>query len=251
MVNRRSGEWKIGQQRPRSLADQAYEAIEEMIVTRRLEPGAMVSESELGDELGLGRTPIREALARLKSIGFVEVHPRRGVLVSTVDVVRHLELLEVRRPLEESIVRCAAERATQADLDELQALSQELGEAAIKGDRVAYFRTKRSLHEAEVRAAYNTVLTTTMQGLHAQSRRFWYTYEPTDSFTQGAKHHAVVARHVIARDANAAVKAVGTLFAFLERLTRNAVDRRADVNVLLRGGSTSPVLSRRRVRVRN
>jgi DNA-binding GntR family transcriptional regulator len=235
MVNRRSGEWKIGQQRPRTLADKAYEAIEEMIVTRRLEPGAMVSESELGNELGLGRTPIREALARLKAIGFVDVHPRRGVLVSSVDVVRHLELLEVRRPLEESIVRCAVERATEADLEELQALSVDLGEAAARRDRAVYFRVKRSLHEVEVRAACNTVLTATMKGLHAQSRRFWYTYEPTDSFAHGARHHATVARHVIARDADAAVKAVGALFAFLERLTRNAVDRRANVNVLLRG----------------
>jgi DNA-binding GntR family transcriptional regulator len=245
MVERGPREWKIGQQRPRSLADKAYEAIEEMIVTRQLEPGGMVSESELGNELGLGRTPIREALARLKAIGFVEVHPRRGVLVSTVDVVQHLELLEVRLPLEENIVRCAVARATEADLEQLQALSQELSEAAVKGDRVAYFRAKRSLHDAEVRAAYNTVLTGTMRGIHAQSRRFWYTYEPTDSFVQGAKHHATVARHVIARDPVAAVKAVGALFAFLERLTKNALDRRAKVNVLLTPGPVPPQSSRR------
>ena len=249
-MNRRSGQWRIGQQRPRSLADRAYEAIEEMIVTRRLEPGAIVSESELGTELELGRTPIREALARLKAIGFVEVHPRRGVLVSTVDVVRHLELLEVRRPLEEFIVRCAVERATRDDLDELQALSQTLSEAALAGDRAGYFRAKRSIHEAEVRAAYNAVLTPTMHGLHAQSRRFWYTYEPTDSFVQGAKHHSAVVRHVIQRDEEAAVKAVAALFTFLEHLTRDAVDRRAEVNVHLSRG-TAPALppgQRRRAR---
>jgi DNA-binding GntR family transcriptional regulator len=84
--------------RPRSLAETAYDAIEQMIISRRLAPGAMVSEGELGAELGLGRTPVREALARLKTIGFVEVHPRRGVLVTQVDIIKHLELLEVRRP---------------------------------------------------------------------------------------------------------------------------------------------------------
>src|SRR3712207_3165882 len=114
---------RMDQQYPQSLADAAYQAIEEMIVSRRLAPGAMISESQLAEELGIGRTPIREAIARLRQIDFVEVHPRRGVLVSGVDVIRHLELLEVRRPLEECVVRCAVERATPRDLDELDALS--------------------------------------------------------------------------------------------------------------------------------
>ena len=105
--------------RPRSLAETAYDAIEQMIISRRLAPGAMVSEGELGAELGLGRTPVREALARLKTIGFVEVHPRRGVLVTQVDIIKHLELLEVRRPLDETVARCAIARATEADVARL------------------------------------------------------------------------------------------------------------------------------------
>ena len=77
-----------------------------------------------------------------------------------------------------------------------------------------------------MRAAYNPVLTETMQPLHAQSRRFWYTYEPTDSFTQGAKLHRTIAQHVARREQESAVKAVGALFEFLLRLTRNALERR-------------------------
>src|SRR3954447_6600810 len=99
----------LGQQQSRSLADAAFKVIEEMIVTRRLAPGAMVSESELAAELSMGRTPVREALARLEWIGFIEVHPRRGVQVPGVDVIRHLELLEVRHPLEASMVRHVVE----------------------------------------------------------------------------------------------------------------------------------------------
>jgi DNA-binding GntR family transcriptional regulator len=208
------------------MAEAAYESIEEMIVTCALKPGSMISESQLCDQLGLGRTPIREALARLKHIGFVEVHHRRGVLVSRVDVIRHLELLEVRRPLEECVARHAVERAKDDDLRELRDTVRELEAAAKRGDRVGYFRLKRRMHEIEVRAAHNPVLTETMQGLHAQSRRFWYTYEPTDSFPQGAKLHAAIAQGVARREADLAVKAVGALFEFLERLTRNALGRR-------------------------
>ena len=214
------------QERPRSLADVAFDAIEEMIITRRLAPGAMVSENELAAELSMGRTPVREALARLEWIGFVEVHPRRGVLVSSVDVIRHLELLEVRLPLETSIVRHAVERATPADSEELQALARELAEAAADRNRDRYFRVKRTLHETEVRAAYNHVLTQTMRNLHAQSRRFWFTYEPTESFSEASERHRAIVDHIVGRDAEAAVAAVESLFDFLERLTKRALDRR-------------------------
>jgi DNA-binding GntR family transcriptional regulator len=213
-------------QRARSMAEHAYETIEEMIVTCALKPGGMISESHLCGELDMGRTPIREALARLRQIGFVEVHHRRGVLVSRVDVIRHLELLEVRRPLEEAVVRRAAERAKENDVSELRHAARDLETAAKRGDRVGYFRLKRRIHEIEVRAAYNPVLTETMTPLHAQSRRFWYTYEPTESFTHGARLHGAIARGIVQRDAETAAKAVDALFEFLERLTRAALERR-------------------------
>ena len=103
-----------------SLAEVAYRAIEEMIVTRRLRPGSMISENQLSEQLGCGRTPIREALQRLKFEGFVEIHPRRGVLVAPIDVVKQLELLEVRRPLECLVVRLAAVRALDRERAEMR-----------------------------------------------------------------------------------------------------------------------------------
>lgn len=213
-------------ERSPSLADKAFDLIEEMIVTRRLAPGAMLSENNLVAETSIGRTPIREALARLEWFGLVEIHPRRGVLVSSVDVMRHLELLEVRLPLECAIVRHIADRATAQDLDDLRRLSDELAEAAAVRDRDRYFRTKRALHECEVRASYNPVLTQTMRSLHAQSRRFWLTYEPPERFAEAADRHTRIVRHICDRDADAAVKAVDDLFAFLRDLTREALDRR-------------------------
>ena len=212
--------------RQRSLAETAYDAIEQMIISRRLAPGAMVSEGELGEELALGRTPVREALARLKTIGFVEVHPRRGVLVTHVDIIKHLELLEVRRPLDETVARCASARGTEADMAILRDRVAGLGAAAASRDRESYFRIKRALHEAMVGAAYNPTLTGTMAALHAQSRRFWYTYEPTASFIDCAGIHAAIVSGVAARDSAAALAGIGTLFDFLDQMTRRALDRR-------------------------
>lgn len=225
-VSLRAGENGGGPRRSRSLAEDAYDVIEQMVVDRRLAPGAMVSEAVLAEELSLGRTPVREALARLKAIGFVEIHPRRGVLVTTVDVIRHLELLEVRRPLDETVIRCVIRRATDADLRELRALADALKAAAARGDREQYFRSKRNLHEAANRSAHNATLAATMAALHAQSRRFWYSYEPSDRFAESARWHGEIIEGASARDEAGAVASVAKLFTFLDALTRQALDRR-------------------------
>ena len=210
----------------KTLADQAYVAIEEMIVDRRLEPGQMISEGEIGAKLRVGRTPIREAIARLKSIGFVEIHNRRGVQVSVIDPIKHLELLEVRLPLELDVVRLAVKRASDTDLQELLATANSLVAAAKKGDRRAYFHAKRQLHDLEVRSARNSILSATMRTLHAQSRRFWQSYEPTSSFEKGASFHQKIAQAIIARKEAAAQSNVEKLFTFLESLTELVVTRR-------------------------
>ena len=210
----------------KTLADQAYVAIEEMIVDRRLEPGQMISEGEIGAKLRVGRTPIREAIARLKSIGFVEIHNRRGVQVSIIDPIKHLELLEVRLPLELDVVRLAVKRASDTDLQELLAIANSLVAAAKKGDRRAYFHAKRQLHDIEVRSARNSILSATMRTLHAQSRRFWQSYEPTSSFEKGASFHQKIAQAIIARNEAAAQDNVEKLFTFLESLTELVVRRR-------------------------
>jgi len=210
----------------KTLADQAYVAIEEMIVDRRLEPGQMISEGEIGAKLRVGRTPIREAIARLKSIGFVEIHNRRGVQVSVIDPIKHLELLEVRLPLELDVVRLAVKRASDTDLQELLATANSLVAAAKKGDRRAYFHAKRQLHDIEVRSARNSILSATMRTLHAQSRRFWQSYEPTSSFEKGASFHQKIAQAIIARNEAAAQNNVEKLFTFLESLTELVVRRR-------------------------
>ena len=210
----------------KTLADQAYVAIEEMIVDRRLEPGQMISEGEIGAELRVGRTPIREAIARLKSVGFVEIHNRRGVQVSVIDPIKHLELLEVRLPLELDVVRLAVKRASDTDLQELLAIANSLVAAAKKGDRRAYFHAKRQLHDIEVRSARNSILSATMRTLHAQSRRFWQSYEPTSSFEKGAILHQKIAQAIIARNETAAQNNVEKLFTFLESLTELVVRRR-------------------------
>src|SRR5579864_9717881 len=109
------------------LADQAYIAIRDLIVSLELAPGAVLDERALIEQLGIGRTPVREALRRLAQEQLVEVFPRRGMFVTNVDVRDLARISEVREALEPEAARLAAERATEDERDELAALRDSIG----------------------------------------------------------------------------------------------------------------------------
>lgn len=210
-----------------SLSEIAYRELEEMIVTRQLRPGSMISENQLSEQLGCGRTPIREALQRLKFEGFVEIHPRRGVLVTPIDVVKQLELLEVRRPLETLLARMAAVRAFDRERAEMGVLAQEIRDAATAMAAVRYLHATRAIHEVLSRAAHNTVLASSISVIHSLSRRFWFAYiEDTGGFPENSEIHATTLAAVIAGDADRAAASANRLIDHLEQLTRHALDRR-------------------------
>ncbi|PWC57106.1 hypothetical protein TSH7_27090 [Azospirillum sp. TSH7] len=209
-----------------SIAETAYLRIEEMIVTRALPPGSMISENRLAEELGCGRTPIREALQRLKLEGFIEIHPRRGALVTPVDVMKQLELLEVRLPLELLMSRLAIRRATKAERSEMLRLAAVIRQAAATGNRSLYLTTNRAIHEIRTAAAHNGMLAQTARGVLALSRRFWYAYiEDTDSFTEAADLHAKILTAIAESSEERAVEATQGFIDFLDRLTRRALSR--------------------------
>ena len=114
----------------RSLSDQAYFRLRDLIVSLKLEPGSLVREPELMERLGLGRTPVREALRRLAQERLVDVYPRQGIFVSRVDVGDLAALSEVRGSLEAFAGRLAAERATTRERDAAATLLEELEHAA-------------------------------------------------------------------------------------------------------------------------
>src|SRR5437588_12000438 len=95
-----------------SLTERAYFQLEQMIATLELRPGAFVSEAELCERLGLGRTPVREAMQRLAREHLLQIMPRKGCVVSDCRFDDELNLIEVRRPLELVVARGAATRAT-------------------------------------------------------------------------------------------------------------------------------------------
>jgi DNA-binding GntR family transcriptional regulator len=196
-----------------------------MIVTLKLAPGAAVSEQELAASLGIGRTPIREALQRLARESLVAILPRRGILVSEVNVKRQLRLLEVRRELERLIATSAARRATDAERARLRELAARFEESAKMNDDVTFMRTDREFNTLCSAASHNEFAAGAMGLMHSLSRRFWYIhYKQAADMPLTAKLHADIARAIAAGDEEKAAKASDKLLDVIEKFTRDTTD---------------------------
>jgi len=157
-----------------SLADRAYVHLRDQIITTELPPGALLQETELMQRLGVGRTPVREALLRLKQDGFVTVIPRRGTLVSEIHLTDLAAIYEVRTTLESWEAGLAAERATEADRVEASALMREL-RALTEGDGFpALLSLDRRVHRFVYGCGKNAFLAETIDRYHNLTLRILY-----------------------------------------------------------------------------
>ena len=109
-----------------TLTDRAYSELEEIIVTLQIPPGTVLSERTLMQRLKIGRTPTREALQRLAHDGLVVIIPRRGIMVSEINLQKQFRLLEVRREIERLMARLAAERANDEERKEFAELAKNM-----------------------------------------------------------------------------------------------------------------------------
>jgi len=158
----------------RSLSDQAYYRIRELIVTLELPPGSLVSERELMERLGLGRTPVREALRALARDCLVEVYPRRGMFVSSVDVRDLAGLSEVRTTLEPRAARLAAERATDDDRARITILLKELEHVRDKPNERALIDLDQRIHRHIYECTHNSFLAATLNEYYVLTLRIWF-----------------------------------------------------------------------------
>ena len=162
----------------------AYELLQEKIVTTEMQPGSVIHEASLMSEIGLGRTPIREALKMLEAERLVTVSPRRGMFVTTINISDLTEIQEVRSVLDLLSVRLAAQRITNAEVAEMRALLAEI-DAALKGgagngykppDMRVLMLLDTKFHRLLARSTRNSILISEIEMLYNLSRRIWYFY---------------------------------------------------------------------------
>jgi DNA-binding GntR family transcriptional regulator len=219
-AGRQSSEWGLAA----TLTDQAYQELEEEITTLRIPPGTIVSETLLSERFGVGRTPVREALQRLAREGLVVIMPRRGVVVSDIDVAAQLRLLEVRRELERLMVRGAARRALQRQRKCFEEIASGMDQAAKREDGLAFMRLDREFNLLLLEVAGNEFGAATLGLLNGLSRRFWYAhYRRAADLPRTARLHAAVARAIAGQDEKGAAAASDQLIDYIQEFTRRTI----------------------------
>jgi DNA-binding GntR family transcriptional regulator len=156
------------------LADRAYADLRDRIVTLRIPPGAPIDEDVLGGELGIGRTPVREAIKRLALENLVTVFPRRGTFASEINITDLADISDVRIQLEGHAAYRAAERLTDAQRAELDQLLRELAGSEGSSDVEALMALDTRVHRFVHRCAGNPYLEETLGRYFNLSLRIWY-----------------------------------------------------------------------------
>ncbi len=195
-----------------------------MIVRLDLAPGDVIREDELQTTLGLGRTPIREALQRLVRDQFVTVIPRRGMYVSNIDVSELGLLYETRAILEPYVMRLACVRGDGSHWDDMAAVLEQATATSTPDELIAIDRRCREL---VWHAADNRFLTDTLDMLYAQSDRLWHLYlgDVADLHLMIQEHRDILVA-LQAGDADTAAELIEAHMRAFDEQIRHAVQRR-------------------------
>ena len=178
-----------------SQSERAYQILKEKIITLELPPASVLNEANLMAELRLGRTPIREALRQLAFENLVVILPRRGTIVADLNASDLQKIFEVRLELEVMAARLAAERITDKQVAELEALFIEADEIIQRGDQRELIALDYRVHRLLARAARNEFLEEILERLYTHVMRLWYvSLHQVDRLAEAvAEHRALIA----------------------------------------------------------
>ncbi|MGW5615089.1 GntR family transcriptional regulator [Streptomyces sp. NPDC003877] len=156
-----------------SLAERAYRAVRDRLVMLEIRPGAPIHEEQLAQSLGVGRTPVREALKRLQYERLITTYPRRGTFATEVNITDLAHICEVRLELEPLAAARAARRATAADREVLTGLRARLSDPAPGRRDAELMQLDLEVHRAIYAAAHNPYLEDTLVRHGNLATRIW------------------------------------------------------------------------------
>ncbi|MEV0557228.1 MULTISPECIES: GntR family transcriptional regulator [unclassified Streptomyces] len=208
-----------------SLAERAYRVIRDRLVMLEIRPGAPINEEQLAQSLGVGRTPVREALKRLQYERLITTYPRRGTFATDVNITDLAHISEVRQELEPLAAGQAARRATAADRATLTALRQEL-ESADSGrhDATEFMHLDLRVHRAIYAATHNPYLEDTLVRHDNLATRIWCLF--VDRLSDMAGHveeHGPLIEAIIAGEPDRAARLARSHVEGFERAIRDAI----------------------------
>ena len=189
------------------LRDVVFESLRKAIVEGSLKPGQRLMEVQLAEQLGVSRTPVREAIRKLELEGFVIMLPRKGAYVADMSVKDIIDVLEVRSALEGLAANLAAERMDEEEIKELKKISESLNEAMETGNLDEILKKDVEFHQCIFEAAGNKKLTQMINSLWEQVYRFRAGYMSDNNAMKGIKEeHALLIEAIVSGDRNRASK---------------------------------------------
>jgi DNA-binding GntR family transcriptional regulator len=205
-----------------SLAERAYRAIRDRLVMLDIPPGAPINEEQLATSLGMGRTPVREALKRLEHERLVVAYPRRGTFATDVNITDLAHISEVRQQLEPVAAGQAARRANAQDRASLSALAAELRpEATSDLDADALMRLDLRVHRALYAATHNPYLEDTLIRYDNLATRIWCLFvDRLPGMAGHVEEHGPLLRAVLDGDGGLAARLAAEHVAGFEREVR-------------------------------
>ena len=184
------------------IAERAYHELRDRIVRLLLAPGTVLREDELMAELGIGRTPLREAVKRLALEGFVAVQPRRGTYVTEVDAAEIVHITEVRAELESYAAELAARRMDAGTLRAAEALLEQIEAPGREDEQEALMALDERIHSFIWEASGNPYLIDTLERYFSLSLRIWYVVlDRVPGLGHAVHDQAALLRAVTERDA--------------------------------------------------
>lgn len=192
-----------------SMSPSVVDRLRDDILQGVFPPGDRLIELQLCERYDVGRAAIRSALVELDAEGLVQRETNRGATVRRISLTDAVEITEARAALEGLVARRAAERATDAERDELQALISEMTAVVERDDKLAYSKLNRTLHATLCRVARHTVAQDLVANLRnrAAHHQFRLVVVPGRATESLAQHSAIVAA-VVAGDGDAADEAM-------------------------------------------
>lgn len=195
----------------------AYLALEHAIVTLALPPGALVTEKQLIDLSGHGRTPVREAIQKLAWQRLIVVKPRVGLQIAEIRPSDHSHVMQVRRELEPIAAALVAEHATDEQRIRLIECARRMGDCAVSGDLAAFFAADKSFDEIFEEACPNAFIISALGPVQTHSRRLWYAKANADRMDRSISLHVAVIRAIQQGKAADSRKAMTSLIDYHSR----------------------------------
>ncbi len=185
-----------------SLSDKAYNTLKKSILNLELEPGEIIREDQISEELGISRTPLRAALQRLSFESFIEVVPGKGTCVTDLSLDFFLQLFDLREVIEILSVKLAALNRTEEDIQEIRRLIDIQMEIAKEKplDREMYWTVDRQIHLYLAKCSKNSLVEEQVIRLNESYNRYLRSTEFSDRAVTVVREHMLIVDAIEERD---------------------------------------------------